>query len=352
MRLIEKTVLGVMSGTSLDGVDLALVHFEQSKSWTYSVLRTLTVPYPKEWIARLQDSVLLSMEDLAVLDCDYTKYLSEIIQDFLAAQEVQPDFISSHGHTVLHQPAEGITYQIGNLPALAQATGCKVICDFRVADVALKGQGAPLVPGGEVHLYRSYAACVNLGGFANISLLKDSPVVAYDICPVNIVLNALVKPLGLAYDKDGAIARSGKLLPALLAHLDGLAYYKHSPPKSLGIEWVLQEINPLLSAYSHCSTADILHSFCVHFAQQIARELPEKGEVLFSGGGCYNSFLMDLIQAQTKAKIIVPSPEIIEFKEAIVFGFLGVLRELNQNNCLANVTGAQRDHCSGKIFLP
>jgi len=342
----------VMSGTSLDGVDLALLQFNHKQGWHYSVLAAVTLPYSEEWVERLRAAVLISKKALSRLNQEYTLYLAEIIKIFLAEQIQLPDFISSHGHTVLHQPESGITLQIGNLPLLAQATGYKVICDFRVGDVALKGQGAPLVPGGEVHLFNHYSACVNLGGFANISLLKNDPVLAYDICPVNIVLNALVQSLGKKYDHNGDLARSGQLIPSLLFRLNQLSYYNRPFPKSLGIEWVREVIDPLLKEYETMSITDLLYTFSEHCAIQIARQLPAKGEVLFTGGGCYNLFLMEQIRSKSKANIVIPSPEIIEFKEAIVFAFLGVLREQNLNNCLASVTGAQRDHSSGNIFFP
>ena len=352
MSLIEKTVLGVMSGTSLDGVDLAMLHFEKKEVWEYSILATATLPYPEEWLDHLRHAVDLSKHALTVLDRDYTLYLAKIIQDFLAEQPLPPDFVSSHGHTVLHQPDKGITYQIGNLASLAEVIGHKVICNFRVADVALGGQGAPLVPGGEVHLFSEYSACVNLGGFANISLLKNTPVVAFDICPVNIVMNALVHPLGFAYDHKGELARSGQLISDLLDQLNQLEFYQATFPKSLGIEWVKAQVNPLFKKYEERSTADILHTFCHHIAYQIIQQLPEKGPVLFSGGGCYNTFLISLIKNQAKVKIVLPSKDLIEYKEAMIFGFLGVLKELKLNNCLASVTGAQSDHASGEIFLP
>ena len=352
MDLLEKTVLGVMSGTSLDGVDLAMLHFEKKEVWKYSILATATIPYPEEWLERLKHAVDLSKQDLAVLDRDYTLYLAKIIQDFLGDQPLPPDFVSSHGHTVLHQPEKGITYQIGNLASLAKIVGHKVICNFRVADVALGGQGAPLVPGGEIHLFSEYSACVNLGGFANISLLKNNPVVAFDICPVNIVMNALVHPLGLAFDHNGELARSGQLIKDLLDQLNQLEFYKTIFPKSLGVEWVKDQVNPLLKQYRKRSTADILHTFCHHIAHQIVQQLPENGPVLFSGGGCFNGFLISLIRNLAKVEIILPSKDLIEYKEAMIFGFLGVLKELKLKNCLASVTGAQFDHASGEIFLP
>jgi len=323
--LLEKTVLGVMSGTSLDGVDLAMLHFEKKEVWKYSILATATIPYPEEWLERLKHAVDLSKQDLAVLDRDYTLYLAKIIQDFL---------------------------EIGNLASLAKIVGHKVICNFRVADVALGGQGAPLVPGGEIHLFSEYSACVNLGGFANISLLKNNPVVAFDICPVNIVMNALVHPLGLAFDHNGELARSGQLITDLLDQLNQLEFYKTIFPKSLGVEWVKDQVNPLLKQYRKRSTADILHTFCHHIAHQIVQQLPENGPVLFSGGGCFNGFLISLIRNLAKVEIILPSKDLIEYKEAMIFGFLGVLKELKLKNCLASVTGAQFDHASGEIFLP
>lgn len=352
MDLLEKTVLGVMSGTSLDGVDLAMIHFKHDGEWDFSILNATTIPYPEEWLERLKNCVDLSKKDLATLDHDYTLYLAKIIDHFLVEQPQLPELISSHGHTVLHQPENGVTYQIGNLALLAKTTGHKVICDFRVADVALGGQGAPLVPGGEVHLFSNYAACVNLGGFANITRLDNDPVVAFDICPVNIVMNALVQPLGLAYDNNGDLAKSGQLLTMLLDKLNRLKFYQVTFPKSLGIEWVKAHINPLLNEFKDSSPADILHTFCHHIADQIVQQLPDDGSVLFSGGGCYNTFLISLIKANAKADIVLPSKELIEYKEAVIFGFLGVLKELNLNNCLASVTGAQFDHASGEIFFP
>jgi anhydro-N-acetylmuramic acid kinase len=350
--LLEKTVLGVMSGTSLDGIDLAMILFKYNGEWDFSILNATTIPYPEEWLERLKDCVDLSKKDLATLDHEYTLYLAKIIDYFLAEQTQLPEFISSHGHTIKHQPESGVTYQIGNLALLAKITGHKVICDFRVADVALGGQGAPLVPGGEVHLFSEYNACVNLGGFANITLLNSDQVVAFDICPVNIVMNALVQPLGLAFDNNGDLAKSGQLIFKLLDKLNRLEFYQSTFPKSLGIEWVKSQINPLLIEFKDSYLADILYTFCHHIADQIARQLPSEGLVLFSGGGCYNTFLISLIKAKAKAEIVLPSKELIEYKEAMIFGFLGVLKELNLNNCLASVTGAEFDHASGEIFSP
>lgn len=353
MESIEITVLGVMSGTSLDGIDLAIVKFIKTNLWSFEVLETSTVPYPPEWELKLRTAIDLATKERVALDREYTLFLGERIASFLAQhQDCSIDFVSSHGHTVLHQPQHGITYQIGNLPLLAKQLQRKVICDFRTADVALKGQGAPLVPGAEIHLFNTYDACVNLGGFANISILTASQPKAYDICAVNIVMNSLAKKLGLDFDRDGELARAGKKIPTLLSALQQLPFYKKATPKSLGIEWVNAEIVPLLQHFNRHRIEDLLHTYSFHIAQEISRNLPLEGKVLFSGGGAYNLYLMEMIERESSATIVLPSSQIIEFKEAIAFAFLGVLRDLDQPNCFAQFTGSKMDHSSGKIFYP
>ena len=353
MDFIAKTVLGVMSGTSLDGIDLALIYFEKKENWNFTFIDCETVPYTARWQRRLEKLTRFSQEELHDLNVAYTDFLSEVIQGFLDKHPTEKiDFISSHGHTALHQPEVGITYQMGNLPQLASTLGHRVICDYRVADVALGGQGAPLVPGGEVHLFSNYAACVNLGGFANITQLAQQPTLAFDITAVNTVLNTLALRQGMAYDKNGALAKSGKLIEPLFHELNSLSFYVSSPPKSLGIEWVQSSIVPLLNRYGNEGSADLLHTYTMHCANQIAKELPSHGDVLFTGGGAFNSFLMEKIEMFCSCSIVLPEAELIEYKEALIFAFLGVLRELQLDNCLASVTGAKHNHCSGNIFLP
>ena len=353
MQKIEKSVLGVMSGTSLDGIDLAVVHFTYEGRWTFEVEAAATLPYSNEWILDLQQVSQLSLDAIKLLDQKYTIYLANQINTFLSDHAIDNiDFISSHGHTVLHQPEKQLTYQIGNLPVLAERTQQTVVCDFRTANVALGGQGAPLVPGGEVHLFPSYDALVNLGGFSNISLHGKAEVQAYDICAVNVVLNTLAQRQGYAYDEGGALARRGALIPALFSRLEALDFYRLQPPKSLGVEWVEKNITPVLKEYEDAATSDLLFTYSQHIAVQIAHHLPSKGSVLFSGGGSYNDFLMERIRHFSEAEIVLPSPQIIEFKEAIIFAFLGLLRVQNLPNCLASVTGSSIDHSSGNIFFP
>ena len=354
MKKNDFKVLGVMSGTSLDGIDLAYLHFNKGQDWEFSIITSETIPYSSEWKEKLSEAINFNIEELQSLDENYTTYLAGIISEFIEKHEITDlDAVCSHGHTVKHEPENGITLQIGNLPELAVLTGQKVICDFRVQDVALGGQGAPLVPVGDALLFPQYRYCLNLGGFANISTSEGGKRIAYDICPVNTVLNYYAEKLGFDYDKDGDIARSGQIIPQLLEELEGLSFYKLPPPKSLGIEWVNKEVFPVLKNYESDIPA-VMRTYCMHIALQISKELgnDDTAEVLVTGGGCFNIFLIQQIKKMTTAKLVIPPVEIINYKEALIFGFLGVLRLREEINVMSSVTGAMQDHSSGMIYLP
>ncbi len=348
-------VIGVMSGTSLDGIDLAELHFYKSKagSWDYKIIIAVTVPYPLLWKELLKEDIFYSEKKIVTFNEQYTLYLAKVISGFIYYDKIKDlDAICSHGHTIKHQPDKGFTLQIGNLPSLAKKINQKVVCDFRIKDVELGGNGAPLVPIGDRLLFSEYDYCLNLGGFANISFEKqDLKRIAYDICPVNIVLNHYAELLGKPYDKNGFFAASGKLNTDLLQKLNRLEYYSNIGPKSLGLEWVQHEIFPLLES-SGSSLKDILHTFIEHIAIQLASQLSEGNSVLITGGGVYNKYLIRRLKKLTKIEIIIPSPKLIEYKEALIFGLLGVLKLRNENNCLSSVTGAKKDHSSGEIFIP
>jgi anhydro-N-acetylmuramic acid kinase len=277
--------------------------------------------------------------------------LSEVIKTFIEKNQLKNiDAVCSHGHTILHQPENKLTLQIGNLVALAQLINQNVVCDFRVQDVLLGGQGAPLVPIGDQLLFSDYTYCVNLGGFSNISTALNNERVAYDICPVNIVLNHYIQKTGVSYDDKGILASSGEVNQLLLEKLNDLKFYKESAPKSLGLEWVKSMIFPLIDA-CQLSVKDVLRTFVEHIAIQIGSVLTKnKSTVLVTGGGVYNLFLMERIREYSNAEIIISSPELIEYKEALIFGFLGVLKLRNEINVLASVTGAEKNHSSGEIF--
>ncbi|WP_034059823.1 anhydro-N-acetylmuramic acid kinase [Lacinutrix jangbogonensis] len=348
----EYNVIGVMSGTSLDGIDLALINFSFSDNWSFRIIKAETIPYAEEWLNELKILVKHSKEELEEFDKDYTLYLANVIQKFITENSISTiDAVCSHGHTALHKPENGLTYQIGNLPILSKALNKTIVCDFRVQDVALGGQGAPLVPIGDKLLFPDYNFCVNLGGFANVSTEINGNRIAFDICPVNIVLNKYVSPLGLAYDDKGALAKEGKINNDLLNELNNLQFYRESYPKSLGLEWVNAVVFPIIENYN-LSVVASLRTFVEHIAIQISAVLNSKLEasVLITGGGVFNTFLMSRIRDLSNNEIQIPSKEIIEFKEALIFGFLGVLKIRNENNCLASVTGAKKDHSSGVIF--
>lgn len=354
MKQHEYHVIGVMSGTSLDGIDLVYAKFTYTDVWTFSILESETVAYNAFWTDTLKRLVDVSADELSQIDAAYTTHLGEIILRFIKAKAITVlDAVCSHGHTALHNPNAGFTYQIGNMEHIANLINCKVVCDFRPQDVALGGQGAPLVPIGDRLLFGAYHFCLNLGGFANISLEDNHTRIAYDVCPVNIVLNHYTNTLGLAYDKGGQMAAKGSINASLLEALNALEYYSEKAPKSLGLEWVKSTVLPLITTYD-LGVNDILKTFCEHVAVQISAAIKKKTKVsvCVTGGGAYNTYLMSRITAHTKHNIVIPEATIVEFKEALIFGLLGVLKLRNEVNCLKSVTGASKNHSSGVVFKP
>lgn len=343
-----------MSGTSLDGLDLACVQFnpkENKIGWQW--IATDFIPYSTAWREKLKQAHLISTPDLMALDGAYGEFLGEKVNQFIQQNQLHGiDAIASHGHTIFHQPQKGFTLQIGNGAYLQAQTNIPVICDFRSQDVALGGQGAPLVPIGDQLLFSEYDACINLGGFANISF-DDAPQhrVAFDIVPVNYVLNYFAADLGLPYDAEGKIAEKAHIITDLLNALNNLAYYQQLGPKSLGREWVEKEVLGLIKNDTH-TAEDILATFTAHAAEQISKVINYHSfkKVLFSGGGALNTFLMQTIQTQTSSKIMIADDELLHFKEALVFALLGYLKLHKQTNILQSVTGASRDSCAGVVY--
>lgn len=347
------TVVGVMSGTSCDGIDLAYCqfHISEENKWSYSILEAQTIPYDPVWQTQLSESVLITPDDIHELNCSYTALLNEVILAFIQRHDLRGlDLICSHGHTVWHKPERGMTLQIGNLKSIADNMPCPVVCDFRTQDVALGGQGAPLVPIGDQMLFSDFEACLNLGGFANISHQESNGrTIAYDLCPFNIVLNNWAQKLGKDYDANGDFARSGSVNQEALRKLNALEYYDLMPPKSLGIEWVQSNIYPLYLAYS-LKPEDWLATMATHMVGQIQKATQSFERVLVTGGGAYNGFILDQLNESTPDKFIVPDSSLIDYKEALIFGLLGVLRLRGEINCLSSVTGASRDHSSGVVW--
>lgn len=344
--------MGVMSGTSLDGVDLAYCHFSKNDNWEFEIIHTETIPYTTVWQQKITEWYNSDGNILKEANLEYGMFLGRIINNFIQTHQIDVDFIASHGHTILHQPSKGITLQIGDGSSIVLETGIPVICNFRIGDVEKGGQGAPLVPIGDRLLFREFEYCLNLGGFANISFEMDEKRVAYDICAVNIVLNQLSQKLGKAYDVNGETARSGEVINPLLLNLNNLHYYSLHFPKSLGREWVELNIDPLLDE-SKYSLTNLIATYTQHVANQIASVVSRQtGKVLVTGGGAFNQYLIELIRQKTNNQIVVPDSTTINYKEALIFAFLGVLRWRNEINCLASVTGAMSDSSVGIIVKP
>jgi len=344
-------VIGLMSGTSLDGVDLCEVQFfNDDKKWNFQILKTSTTAYNKVWKTDLQNAHQYSIDELKVLDEKYCKLLSQFILDFMNKPD-DIDMVCSHGHTVWHQPEEGLTYQIGNLEILSKLINKTVVCDFRTADVALGGQGAPLVPMGDKLLFSEYDYCINIGGFVNISYQYKGERLAYDICPANKVLNLFAEKIGFNYDDKGQMASKGICHKDLLNELNTLEFYTKKPPKSLGVEWLENEMSPILKNYD-LSISDKLNTLCQHIAYQISKSLQRSNaKILITGGGAYHEYLILCIKNDNpKTQIHIPKNELINYKEALIFGLLGVLRFRGDINVLKSVTGAKNDHSSGKVF--
>lgn len=342
-------VIGLMSGTSLDGLDIAYCHYQiQNNKWSYTIIKAETLPYSESWVEKLVSVESSSSYEFARADKEFGEFLAASVNNFIARHSLEVDIICSHGQTIFHRPEINLTTQIGDINVLAAKTGILTIGDFRRLDLALGGQGAPLVPIGDRHLFGDYTQCLNLGGFSNISFERDNERIAYDVCPVNIVLNALARRQGMPYDKDGEMARSGEINKDLLSRLNDLDFYKIKEKKSLGKEWVLENVMPLLDEYD-LETSSLLATFSEHVADQLAKNI--SGEVLVTGGGAYNKFLISRLRAKTSSKIHIPEKTIIDYKEAMIFGFLGVLRLRNEVNALASVTGASRDSCTGLVAL-
>ncbi len=365
-------VTGHMSGTSLDGMDIAHCSFElRDGKWHYDILAAETIDYSDHWREKLRAAPKLDARACFELHVEYGHYIGTTVKRFLETNHIrQNELVASHGHTVFHQPHEGYTLQIGHGAAIAASAKCDTVSDFRSMDVALGGQGAPLVPIGDKHLFADYDICLNLGGFSNISMDRHDKRIAFDICPFNFVINKLVRRTQiisknnapdhksgqphnyLDYDPEGMIARSGKTDQKLLERLNSMAYYHQPPPKSLGEEWVKQHMEPLLEE-SNLSLPDLLHTYYHHAAMQVARAAESKlnRTLLVTGGGAHNAFFMECLRTQLpdNIDIHVPDRQTVDFKEALVFAFLGLLCKQRKVNCLASVTGAKQDSIGGNM---
>jgi len=356
--------IGIMSGSSLDGLDIAFVEFqEQAGKWSYEVLEADCYPYSEEWIDRLKNAVNLQAKEYQLVHTDYGHYIGRQINKFINLYNLQYKvaLIASHGHTTFHMPEKKMTAQIGDGAAIAAETQLPVVTDLRSLDVALGGQGAPIVPVGEKLLMGEFEMFLNIGGIANISF-NSEPYVAFDICPANRVLNLLANDSGFDYDDRGQLAAGGKIDMQLLEKLNALDFYKQPYPKSLANDFGTGIVYPMLKE-SGLVIPDLLRTFTEHVAVQIKKSIAEsKGirplvsnaKLLITGGGAHNSFLLERLKEQVsdlKIEIVKPRDELINYKEAIIMAFIGVLRWRQEYNVFSTVTGAIRDSIGGALWI-
>jgi len=348
----KSLVLGLMSGTSMDGLDISCARYTNHNGiWNFDLLACETFNYNSKIKTDLL-KVFHKESNLLALDEHFSVISANYILDFLKKHNLNIDLISSHGHTIFHDPDNGYTKQIGMGSLISQITNIPVVSNFRQQDIEFGGQGAPLVPVGDELLFSEYDSCLNLGGICNISFTYNHIRYAYDICPCNMVLNIICKQIGKDFDSYGEIASAGNVNDNLLHEFNKVEYYNLDIPKSLGKEYVDNNFLNIINA-STLSINDLLATFIEHIAYQISHTFLKFNisNSLFTGGGTFNRYLVSRILNLTDTKVVIPDDDIVNFKEAIIFGFLGVLRMLNQNNCLSSATGAHRDHSSGEIYL-
>lgn len=344
-------VIGVMSGTSLDGLDLCHVIFDLKNLSDFKIANSISISYNSNILEKLHNIVERKSKEINKIDIEYGIFIGESINKFISDFNLKNiNLISSHGHTVFHQPEMGITLQIGNGEIINKMTGIKTVNNFRAQDLSLSGQGAPLVPIGDKILFSKFKYCLNLGGFINLSIKSDNQITAYDICPLNTVLNFYSKKMGYEYDENGILSTRGKINRDLFHELNSISFYFKKNPKSLGIEFVIDKIFPLIDSYK-ISEEETLATFVKHAAFQISKNINDSEKVLLSGGGTYNNNLVDILRNEYNINIFIPNKQIIDFKEALIFALLGVLRIQNKTNCLKSVTGAKKDHSSGDIYF-
>lgn len=357
-------VIGTMSGSSMDGLDLVHCTLEEvAGQWTAQINQGNCIPFNSYWEELLPRLHQLPALDLMLAHTAFGKWCGQQIASFIEQHQFQHKvhLIASHGHTVFHEPQRGLSFQIGDGAAIAATCQIPVVSDLRNMDVALGGQGAPIVPIAEKYLWPSYPLLLNLGGICNISINLPEHPLAFDVCAANRVLNTLASRLGHPYDEGGRHAQQGRLLPELFEALNTLAYYQIKAPKSLNNSFGTETVLGVITQ-SKGSTEDLLHTYCEHIAHQIAESLrqtanplPNEARLLATGGGACNTYLMERIQVHLAPLGIIvecASPELIHYKEALAMALIGVLRWREENNVLASVTGASRDSIGGALWIP
>jgi len=355
-------VIGLMSGSSLDGLDIAFVQLQENGGkWSYEILQADCYEYDDNWIKKLKNAVTLNALDYQLLHTEYGHYLGRQVNLFIENNNLhhQVGLISSHGHTTFHMPGKLMTGQLGDGAAIASETLLPVVTDLRAMDVAFGGQGAPIVPIGEKLLLGDYTYFLNLGGIANISANINDEFIAFDVCAANRVLNMLAEEKGLVFDEDGKLAAAGNINNELLQKLNALEYYKQPSPKSLANDFGIETVFPIIKQ-SSLSAEDAMRTYAEHIVVQInnailsCRQWTVDSRLLATGGGAFNSFLVKRLQEaldEMNIEVIIPEENLIKYKEALIMALMGTLRWREEYNVLASVTGAKRNTIGGALWL-
>ncbi|HEY0678612.1 MAG TPA: anhydro-N-acetylmuramic acid kinase [Chitinophagaceae bacterium] len=359
-------VIGLMSGSSLDGLDIAYVHLQETGGkWSYEIVKADCYEYSADWVAKLSNAINLNARDYLLLHSAYGEYIGQMVNRFISSGNIQyqVQLIASHGHTTFHMPSRKMTAQLGDGAAIAAVTGINTVTDLRAMDVALGGQGAPIVPIGEKILLGDYNFFLNLGGIANLSLNHPDQYLAFDVCPANRVLNLLANQAGKPYDDDGKMAASGNVNERLLEELNSLEYYRQVYPKSLANDFGTDLVYPIVQK-AGLNTEDAIRTFTEHICVQIGKAVDLLGpriqmgpaglKLLATGGGALNGFMMRRLQEVLKplnVTVEIPGTDLIQYKEALVMALIGVLRWREENNVLASVTGAVRNSIGGAVWI-
>jgi anhydro-N-acetylmuramic acid kinase len=356
-------VIGVMTGSSLDGIDIAFTKITvENNKYTYEVLISECIELPLKWKLRIEQLVLQNAVTYLKTSAFLGHFMGERIAEFIEKHQLKDklDFIASHGQTVFHQPENLFTSQVGDGAAIARKTGFPVICDFRSIDVALGGQGAPVAPIADKLFFSDYKYFLNLGGIANIAANINGKYVAFDITAANLALNKIAKMKGVEYDHDGNMARAGQHDPALFAEMNTSFFFDKDYPKSLSGGWVSKVMLPTLGRHN-IPVENKLNTICEHIAFQINKSIiaiqrkenitvSKADKMLVTGGGAFNKFLIEKIEAALPVSLQIPDEQTVKFKEAILMALMGVLRVRGENNCIGSVTGAERDSIGGAIY--
>lgn len=357
-----KICIGLMSGSSMDGLDIAVCEFNEQETQTlsYRLLACETIPLPSDLILKIKNLPEGSARDIALCDAILGKWMGKVVREFITKNNIQADFIGSHGHTIFHEPGLGYTTQIGHPAHIVAETGIQVVGDFRMSDIAYGGQGAPMIPIAEKLLWPEYTEFVNLGGIVNIAFHKETEVIAYDVCAGNQLLNYLAEFKGLAFDRDGCLSQSGEVIAEVLNQYLNLKYFKLKAPKSLANDWVSREVIPIFNPKKF-SVEDLLVTAMEASAIELAKAMKEhsglnRDSLMISGGGAHHPGWIARINVQMQkngfSDVYIPEPEIVDFKEAILIALTGLLRLQGRPNFIKSVTGARVDVSGGAIYLP